>query len=270
MLTIGEFSQATRLTVKALRIYHDEGLLVPERIDAVNGYRHYGDASFRRAEAIVILRDLGFSIAEMKDIFSRCSDDDELESFFRRRLENVERELARMQDVRGRIRLYAENGRDESMKKNLEIREIDVDDMWVCGIRYVGRYDGIGERFAELFRKAGRYCAGKPFAMYYDCEHKEEADIEASVPVRKEVTIPGITCRKLGGGRFVSIVHRGPYDAIGTAYKALFEYLEERGLAAGGPIRELYLKGPGMIFPRDPKNFVTEIMVPAEGHIRKS
>ena len=49
MLTIGEFSAASRLTIKALRMYHDEGILVPEKIDPVSGYRYYGDASDRKS-----------------------------------------------------------------------------------------------------------------------------------------------------------------------------------------------------------------------------
>jgi DNA-binding transcriptional MerR regulator len=262
MLTIGEFSSATRLTVKALRVYHDEGLLVPERIDAVNGYRYYGDESFRKARIILILRDLGFSIREMKDILIRCSDDGELEDFFRHRLAEVESEVVRMQEVRGRIRVLLESGKEYTMRRDLEISERNVDEMWMCGIRYRGAYGDIGTCYAELFRKVGRFCIGKPFAIYYDCEYREDADIEAGIAVRKEVTVNGISCRRLSGGRFVSVVHRGSYDTLGIAYKALFEYLSGKGLKVVGPSREVYLKGPGMIFPRDPRNFATEIMVP--------
>lgn len=48
MLTMGEFSAATRLTVKALRLYHDEGILVPERIDPMSGYRALFEAMIAR------------------------------------------------------------------------------------------------------------------------------------------------------------------------------------------------------------------------------
>ncbi|MBU1079193.1 MAG: MerR family transcriptional regulator, partial [Spirochaetes bacterium] len=64
---MGEFSAATRLTVKALRLYHDEGILVPERIDPFSGYRYYGDASWKRARSVSLLRELGFSHRELKD-----------------------------------------------------------------------------------------------------------------------------------------------------------------------------------------------------------
>lgn len=262
MLTIGEFSQATKLTVKALRIYHDEGLLVPERIDSANGYRYYGEESFKRARAIGILRELGFSLAQMKEVLSSARDDDDLARLFRERLTEVDRELIRLREVRERIRYFAENGEDEAARRNLEISEREIGSFWACSIRYQGAYGDIGSRFSEILRRAGRYVSGKPFAVYYDLEYRDSADIEASVPVRKEVSLPGIDCRQLEGGHFLSIVHRGPYALIGTAYKALFEALSERSLELHGPIRELYLKGPGMIFPRDPERFVTEVLAP--------
>ena len=41
LLTIGEFSKMTYLSVKALRHYHDVGLLEPALVDPATGYRHY-------------------------------------------------------------------------------------------------------------------------------------------------------------------------------------------------------------------------------------
>jgi DNA-binding transcriptional MerR regulator len=43
-LAIGDFSRMTHLSVKALRHYHDVGLLVPAEVDPASGY-----ASMRRA-----------------------------------------------------------------------------------------------------------------------------------------------------------------------------------------------------------------------------
>jgi DNA-binding transcriptional MerR regulator len=41
MFTIGEFSKVTGLSVKTLRFYHEEGLLVPTSVDDATGYRYY-------------------------------------------------------------------------------------------------------------------------------------------------------------------------------------------------------------------------------------
>ena len=41
MLKIGEFSKLSMLTIKALRFYEKEGLLIPARVDEHSGYRFY-------------------------------------------------------------------------------------------------------------------------------------------------------------------------------------------------------------------------------------
>lgn len=41
MLKIGEFSKLSMLTVKALRFYEKEGLLIPAEVDPWSGYRYY-------------------------------------------------------------------------------------------------------------------------------------------------------------------------------------------------------------------------------------
>ena len=39
MLKIGEFSKLSYLTIKALRFYEKEGLLIPQKVDQKTGYR---------------------------------------------------------------------------------------------------------------------------------------------------------------------------------------------------------------------------------------
>jgi effector-binding domain-containing protein len=41
----------------------------------------------------------------------------------------------------------------------------------------------------------------------------------------------------------------------------VFDYLREKGYTATLPTREIYLKGPGMIFKGNPKKYLTEIQV---------
>ena len=70
---------------------------------------------------------------------------------------------------------------------------------------------------------------------------------------------------ELPGGRCVSLLHRGPYDELGRSYQRVFEYLEGKGLKPALPTREVYLKGPGMIFRGNPKRYLTEILLPIGG-----
>lgn len=64
-LPIGAFSNATQLSVKALRLYAEQGLLVPARIDSDSGYRYYRPEQVQQARLIRLLRELDMPIAEI-------------------------------------------------------------------------------------------------------------------------------------------------------------------------------------------------------------
>ena len=57
MFTIGEFSRMTGLTVKTFGFYHEEGLLVPVRVDGQTGYRYYEARQIELARVITYTRD---------------------------------------------------------------------------------------------------------------------------------------------------------------------------------------------------------------------
>ena len=58
LYSIGEFSRITGLTVKALRFYHEQGLLSPVHIDLQTGYRYYAAGQAEAARAVKLLREL--------------------------------------------------------------------------------------------------------------------------------------------------------------------------------------------------------------------
>src|SRR5687767_4983761 len=66
LLTIGDFSKMTYLSVKALRHYHDVGLLEPADIDPATGYRRYAVGQVATAQAIRRFRDLDMPLEEVR------------------------------------------------------------------------------------------------------------------------------------------------------------------------------------------------------------
>jgi DNA-binding transcriptional MerR regulator len=62
LVSIGDFSRMTLLSVKALRHYHDVGLLPPAEIDPDTGYRRYEVGQVPMAQVIRRLRELGMSL----------------------------------------------------------------------------------------------------------------------------------------------------------------------------------------------------------------
>ena len=66
MYKIGELSQLCRLPVKTLRFWTDIGLLVPDEIDRFTGYRYYKADRISDCHRILALKELGFTLEEIK------------------------------------------------------------------------------------------------------------------------------------------------------------------------------------------------------------
>jgi effector-binding domain-containing protein len=81
------------------------------------------------------------------------------------------------------------------------------------------------------------------------------------MPVSKSLKVDGLDVRTLTGGRCLSLIHRGRYNELGRSYERLIRHAQERGYQLQLPCREVYLKGPGMIFKGNPTNYLTEVQV---------
>lgn len=145
---------------------------------------------------------------------------------------------------------------------SFEVEEKVLEPVLVAGIRYEGRYDEVGEKFAIIARVMGRYMSGKPMNLYYEEEFKEnDADIETCIPVRKGEDKEGIVVHELPGGRAVSLIHKGSYETITRSYEKISTHIKEHGYKVKLPSREIYLKGPGIILKDKPENYLTEIQM---------
>jgi DNA-binding transcriptional MerR regulator len=65
LLSTGEFGDQTRLTLKALRIYDEIGLLRPAEVDQWNGHRRYRPTQIRQGRLIGMLRAADMGLAEI-------------------------------------------------------------------------------------------------------------------------------------------------------------------------------------------------------------
>jgi DNA-binding transcriptional MerR regulator len=68
LLSIGEFAAATQLSPKALRLYDEQRLLQPARVDAASGYRYYRRDQVALGRLIRTLRDMELSLADVAHI----------------------------------------------------------------------------------------------------------------------------------------------------------------------------------------------------------
>jgi effector-binding domain-containing protein len=120
-----------------------------------------------------------------------------------------------------------------------------------------------GAIFSRLGKLIGRHICGKPMCLYYDGEYRDgNADFEPCFPVRKQVTVEGVSIRPLPRARCLTLILRGAHDQLGHSYAKILQESNERQAKVSLPTREVYVKGPGMIFKGNPRNYLTEIQLP--------
>lgn len=260
--SIGEFSQITRASVKALRLYHEKEILVPDFIDPDSGYRYYSQEQIGEARVVTCLKDLGFSLSEIKEVLESCQEDRDLLDRLQDKRRELEKRVTRFQESIADIEMvmsgqFSESGFTET-GENLVEKELPK--MLLAGHRICGKYSDAGQGFRVLGRRAGRFLTGKPICLFYDGEYREDdANFEPCFEVKRVVENELIHCRELEGGEALTLLHRGPYERLHESYAKLFSEVKKRGLKVNCPSREVYHKGPGMILRGNPKKFLTEI-----------
>ena len=262
MFSIGEFSKISGFSIKALRLYHENGVLIPKIVDPETGYRYYDFNNVERARIVGNLRDMMFSLEEIREILKDNDDSDVLRFLetHRAKLNAKLREVKRAAAAVDRlIRSEQEANTLFDDVSNLP-HEVELPSLTIASVRIRGKYSEMGAAFGMLGKSLGSLISGKPLTLFYDDEYKElDADFECCFPVKRAKHVAGVGFRELLGGRALTLAHKGAYDQLGRSYAKLFAFANERGLKLDHPTREVYLKGPGMIFKGAPKNYVTQI-----------
>ena len=247
---IGDFSRISRLGIKTLRYYHEIGLLEPGRVDPFTGYRYYDEECLSRVRAISRLKDLNFSLGEIRDILAGKRKDRSVLQLMRKKLAEVEEQLAVLEQSRERLAAFVKTESLPLLRAGT-VTEKFVPDFLVASIRFSGRYPEVGDVLPGLLRACRALASGAPFSLYHDTQPMEDdADIEVCVPISAALAdLPapgGAKCRQLPGGRVVSIIHSGIYDQLWVSYQALVDHMNQRGLEQTGPVREIYLEVGGL------------------------
>jgi len=249
LLGIGQFSRMSRMTVKALRYYDEQGVLKPAYIDSASGYRYYSTAQLAEANMIRNLRSLEFSLEDIKRFLGE-TDTGVRHALLEAHRGKIENRLEQYKSIITTIEKTIE-GKEEIMEAKMEIKELAGQP--IVSLRFKTSLPNIGESlgrvFASIFAYLGKTVetpAGPPFAIYHDEEFKEEdMDIEVCASTSTLLTGEGeVKSRELSGVTVASTLHMGPYDDSGEVWQALFAWLTEQGYRPSGPPREIFFVGP--------------------------
>jgi DNA-binding transcriptional MerR regulator len=242
-MPIGDFARATHLSVKALRLYHQEGLLEPAAVDASSGYRRYDVAQIPPAQVIRRLRELDMPLDDIRAIL-RATDAAARGELIAGHLLRLEQELTRTQSAIASVRGLLDHPGAQSPVEHRSIppmrvaaisQEITAADL---GPWYNG---ALGELYATLSAQdiALTGDAGGVFAE--ELFSHERGQVTIYLPARAPFHATGrVQVLELPPADLAVIVHNGPHDDIDRAYGALAEHVTRRAVAIDGPIREFY------------------------------
>jgi len=246
-LSIGAFSRMTFLSVKALRHYHEIGLLAPVRVDAGSGYRHYSVAQVPIAQVIRRLRDLGMPLGEIGTIV-RSPDVDTRNAAIIAHLRRMEGELERTRSTVASLRALLEHG---PAAIAVEYRGVPA-----AAVIAIGEEIAIGDVPAWLDAALGELRAavdtlglrrvGADGALYAsELLEDEHGELVAFVPVVEATAAAGRgRVRTLPATEYAVAVHRGSFEDLDQTFGALGAAVAGRAIGVQGPIRENYLVGP--------------------------
>lgn len=232
--SIGEFSKISGLSIKALRLYHEKEILIPGHVDPSSGYRYYDAPNMNKARIIVTLRDMDFTLGEIKKILEDYDDESELIPALEQQKNTISAKIRRYEtilNILNEMIIREKEARTAFEQHHFDIEEKQLEPTLIAGIRYKGQYSEAGKHFGQIAKVMGRNICGVPIGLYYDGEYKEhDADCEACFPIKSPVESEGIVVRELTGGKCLSLVHRGPYDSIGRSYARILDHARSAGL----------------------------------------
>ncbi|MEU9796942.1 MerR family transcriptional regulator [Streptomyces sparsogenes] len=270
MFTIGEFAKHGRVSVRMLRHYDAIGLLRPVRTDPASGYRYYEAGQLARLNRVIALKDLGFSLHQVKALLDDDIGTEELRGMLRLRRAELEsavaEAVARLGQVEARLRTIENEGRmptEDIVIKSLP--PLRLAELTATAASFqpqdIGPVVGpLFDRLCGLVEAAGVTPTGPGLAYYEDAPGGGGAiTVHAGLPVAADVgTDHGFRIVHLPGvERAATVVHRGPMDDVLPTSQALARWIDAHGYRSTGLPRELSLA-----CPEDRTQWVTELQEP--------
>jgi DNA-binding transcriptional MerR regulator len=239
LVSIGDFSRMTFLSVKALRHYHEVGLLPPAEIDSETGYRRYEAAQVPTAQVIRRLRELGMSLDDVRGVIE-APDVRARNAAISAHLRRMEGELEQTRATVKSLRLLLDETapapiaisyRLDEPSRALAIRaEIAHDDM----------FSWLDDAFAELHAAVKQRTDAEGALFSGELMEDEFGEIVALVPGAGEAG-GRVHALELPRVEYAVAVHAGPLEEVDRTYAALGTVVAERAIGVQGPLRENYL-----------------------------
>jgi len=266
LLSIGEFSRLSQISVRMLRYYDEHGVLHPTRVDHHSGYRSYSPALLSVARWVRELRDIGLGVHEIAARVPILDDPRAVRAVLERQRTRLIAEAAdvvdRVREVDHLITALEEpamsvtiSHRTNPARIAASVRDVipSYADEALLWQRLIPAMFGLGAVPAPDART---------IAVFHDEDYKEsDCDVEVQFDVAAPFAASGdVHCVEVPEHEIAVGILNGPYDGIGAVMEAVGHWVPENGYRFAGPMFNVYLVSPHE--DPEPSHWVTEVCVP--------
>ncbi|WP_195909157.1 MerR family transcriptional regulator [Microlunatus sp. Gsoil 973] len=260
LVTIGDFSRMSFLSVKTLRHYHDVGLLKPADVDAYTSYRRYSTDQLADAQVILRLRGFGMPLEEIRQVLN-ASDVETRNAAIISHLQRMETRLAETRSAVQSLRQLL-----QADTEPLVVEHRHLEPCWALtvstnsSIQTGGPWLNSARRtLADALSATGLQRSGPDGSLYFaefftdsgfaDLDEVVTSKVVAFVPVGLAPGEPdddfdlgaGIELSQLPAAELAVTTHHGSCTELDRSYARLGTYVTERAIGVAGPIREHHL-----------------------------
>jgi DNA-binding transcriptional MerR regulator len=137
LLQIGTFSKLAQVSVSTLRFYDAQGLLKPEYIDPMTGYRYYRINQLARLNRILALKDLGFALDRVQPLIDDEIGVDQLAEMLTAQEQDLEKQIFADQQRLDRVRSRLHQLQSQSQPTFLDVVLKQGAELWIVGNRMI-------------------------------------------------------------------------------------------------------------------------------------
>jgi DNA-binding transcriptional MerR regulator len=223
LITAGEFAKLTRTTKRTILWYDKIGILTPVLVDEA-GYRFYSPEQIIDFQAILLLKQFGFSLQEIK---GGLSEGRSLNDLFRLKQDEVGDKITALQNLLKQTKEYYNNLNVTGLLIAPTIRQLKSLDIYY--IERKGPYSKIGDYFDELRKMFKVLPTDATFVAIYIEQGflPKKANLKIGVVIK-----PGIKMRDGADVRIETIptfrsltyTHRGSSDLLSFLWRELDKY----------------------------------------------
>jgi DNA-binding transcriptional MerR regulator len=276
MLKIGDFSRLAQVSTRTLRLYDDLGLLQPAHVDTFTEYRYYRLEQLPVINRIIALKDMGFSLDEIRPMLTRALPVAELEAMLARKRIEIESRVREEQDRLAQVSTRLAQIAREGQPPLYDVVVKPLPQMRIGGVRQtVPDYSQMGRTRGELLHALYANLAqmrlpdsGVELVLYHNTEYREtdvHVEFAMTLPLSAALTAEDtpLFVRDLPEVEMAAtLIHHGEPWGIPTALVELFRWIAISGHQSAGSIRELHLGGSERNVTELHHSITVELQVP--------